>query len=149
MQAVEWELAHREVLAVGRARAQHEHVLARALLRALRADCWKALGLGSFHEYAERFAGLSPRQTEERLRVASAFAELPELEVALAGARLHFSPVRAITPVAAARPPSSRGRELPRVATPQTEAAGIQAAEGKTSREVEEMVAAHQPGDHP
>src|SRR4030095_16675149 len=122
MQTVEWELAHQEVLAVGRARAQHERALAKSLLRGLRADCWKSLGFGSFYEYAERFAGLSPRQTEERLRVASAFAELPGLGVALAGARLHSSAVR----------------ELTRVATPQTEAAWIQAAEGKTSREVEE-----------
>jgi hypothetical protein len=133
MNSTEWQRAHEEVVAVGRARAQHEHALAKALLRALRADCWKVLGLGSFYEYAERFAGLTPRQTEERLRVAAAFAELPELEAALAGARLHFSAVR----------------ELTRVATPETERAWIEVAIGKTSREVEEMAAGHQPGDHP
>ena len=133
MSKVEWELAHEDVVAVGKARAQHEHALAKARLRAWRADCWKALGMGSFYEYVERFVGLSPRQTEERLRVASVLAELPELEAALASARLHFSAVR----------------ELTRVATPDTEAAWIRAAEGKTSREVEDMAAVHEPGDEP
>ena len=133
MATVEWEVAHREVVSVGKARAQHEHALARALLRALRADCWKALGLGSFFEYAERFVGLTARQTEERLRVASAFEELPGLEGALAGGRLHFTAVR----------------ELTRVATPRTEVAWIEAAVGKTSREVEEMAAGHEAGDLP
>src|SRR5688572_14358303 len=79
----EWVVAHHDVVSVGRARAQHEHTLARALVRALRADCAKALGLGSFYEYSERFAGLTPRQTEERLRVGAAFGDLPELEAAL------------------------------------------------------------------
>jgi len=129
----EWVLAHHEVVSVGKARAQHEHALAKALLRALRADCWKVLGLGSFFEYAERFAGLSPRQTEERLRVAAALSELSELDAALAAGRLHCSAVR----------------ELSRVATPQTQSAWIQAALGKTMREVEELTSGHQPGDAP
>src|SRR5262245_48858460 len=133
MSMVEWELAHREVVSVGKARAQHEHALIKALLRSLRADCWKALGLGSFYEYTQRFVGLTARQTEERLRVASAFAELPELDAALASARLHFSAVR----------------ELTRVVTPDTEVEWIRAAEGKTIREVEEMAASHQRGDLP
>ena len=129
----EWVVAHHDLVSVGKARAQHEHALARALVRALRADCAKALGLGSFYEYAERFAGLTPRQTEERLRVGAAFADLPELEAALQAGRLHFSAVR----------------ELSRVATAQTEAAWIKAAEGKTLREVEHMTAGHEPGDDP
>ena len=129
----EWLLAHHEVVSVGKARAQHEHALAKALLRALRADCWKRLGFGSFFEYAERFSGLTPRQTEERLRVAAALAELSELDAALAAGKLHFSAVR----------------ELSRVATAQTQSAWIQAAEGKTSREVEDLTAGHQPGDVP
>jgi hypothetical protein len=133
MHAIEWQRAHEEVVTVGRARAKHEHSLARALLRALRADCWRALGLGSFFEYAERFAGLTPRQTEERLRVAAAFEVLPGLEAALAGGTLHFSAVR----------------ELSRVASPETEQAWIEAAAGRTIREVEEMTAGHQPGDGP
>jgi hypothetical protein len=130
---MDWEIAHREVVVVGKLRAKHEHAVCRALLRALRADCWKALGLGSFYEYAERFAGLTPRQTEERLRVAVAFAELKGLEAALAGGALHFSAVR----------------ELTRVATPETEREWIDAAAGKTIREVEEMTGGRLPGDVP
>src|SRR5678810_370878 len=115
MVTVEWELAHQELVSVGKARAQQEHALGRALLRALRADCWRPLGFGSFNEYAERFADLTGRQTEERLRVASALEFLPEMKAALAGARLHFSAVR----------------ELTRVAEADTEAEWIAAAEGK------------------
>jgi hypothetical protein len=129
----DWLLAHEHLVAVGRARAEHEHAVVKALLRAWRAECWKALGLGSFYEYAERFVGLTPRQTEERLRVANAFEVLPELETSLAAGRLHFSAVR----------------ELSRVATSGTETQWIQAAEGKTLREVEDLVAGHQPGDLP
>lgn len=39
MDAERWELAHQEVVSVGQARAKHEHALAKALLRALRAGC--------------------------------------------------------------------------------------------------------------
>lgn len=133
MTPAEWELAHEAVVSVGKARAQHEHALGKALVRALRADVWKPLGLGSFFEYAERFVGLTARQTEERLRVAAALEDLPAMEAALADARFHFSAVR----------------ELTRVATRDTEGAWIKAAEGKTSREVEELTAGHEPGDDP
>src|SRR5688500_17368372 len=125
MTSAEWELAHEEVVSVGKARAQHEHALGKALVRALRAGVWQPLGLGSFFEYAERFVGLTARQTEERLRVAASLEDLPAMEAALADARLHFSAVR----------------ELTRVATRDTEGAWIEAAEGKTSREVEELTA--------
>jgi hypothetical protein len=129
----EWVLAHQEVVSIGKVRAQHEHAVGKVLLRALKAECWKALGLGSFHEYAERYVGLTPRQTEERLRVATALTILPKLDAALAGGSVHFSTVR----------------ELSRVATPLTEAQWIQAVEGKSSREVEEMTTGRVPGDGP
>ncbi len=40
-------------------------------------------------------------------------------------------------------------RELVRVATPDTEAAWVEAATGKNQRELEDLVAGHAPGDHP
>jgi hypothetical protein len=133
MHSGDWRRAHEVVVSVGRARARHELAVVKALVAALRVDCWKALGLGSFFEYAERFVGLTPRQTEERLRVGAALELLPGLEAALACARLHFSAVR----------------ELTRVAARETEEAWIEAAAGKTSREVEEMAAGRTPGDSP
>src|SRR5215470_5182770 len=60
----EWELAHRELLKLAVIRATHEHALCGALLRAKRAGAWRAMGMASFHEYAGRIVGLSPRQTE-------------------------------------------------------------------------------------
>src|SRR5262249_17803520 len=51
---VEWEAAHRALVALAAARAAHEHALGAALLRAERAEVWRALGMASFFEYAER-----------------------------------------------------------------------------------------------
>jgi hypothetical protein len=41
------------------------------------------MGMATLFEYAERFLGLRPRQTEERLRVASVLEDLPLLDAAL------------------------------------------------------------------
>ncbi len=94
---VEWEAAHRDLVRLAAARAAHEHALGAALLRALRAEVWRAMGMGSFHEYAERIVGLTPRQTEERLRVAMALEGLPRASAALAEGRIHFTAVRELT----------------------------------------------------
>ncbi len=98
---VEWEAAHRDVVRLAAVRAAHEHALGAALLRALRADAWRAMGMASFHEYAERIVGLTPRQTEEQLRVALALEELPRAAAALAAGRVHFTAVRELTRVIA------------------------------------------------
>jgi hypothetical protein len=129
----DWEVAHYEVVRLAGERAALEHALAGALLRALRANVWQAMGMASFFEYAERFVGLSPRQTEERLRVSQALEDLPRLSSTLAEGRLPFSAVR----------------ELTRVVTPQTEEAWLEAAAGKSVPEIERLVAGHKPGDEP
>jgi hypothetical protein len=77
--------------------------------------------------------GYAPRTAQERLRVARALGDLPQLTAALATDALPFSAVR----------------ELTRVATPATEAAWISAAAGKNLRQVEDLVADHRPGDRP
>lgn len=43
----------------------------------------------------------------------------------------------------------SAGRELTRVATPETEQKGLEAANDKNLRQIEEMVSGHKPGDTP
>ncbi|MGH7633281.1 MAG: HNH endonuclease signature motif containing protein [Gemmatimonadaceae bacterium] len=70
---------------------------------------------------------------QDRLRVARALGDLPELTAALAHGELAFSAVR----------------ELTRVVTPATEAAWVAAARGKNLRQIEEIVADHRPGDRP
>ena len=87
---MEWQEAHEGLIRIARNRAELEHALGKALLRALRAEVWRALAMGTFGEYAERTLGLNPRQTEERLRVARALEGLPVLEAALAQAKVHF-----------------------------------------------------------
>lgn len=133
MSESEWCLAHRDLLRIGRARAALEHALGCALLRAFRAEVWRPLGVATFLEYAERYVGLSARQTEERLRVVSALGELPQMTAALSEGRAHFTAVR----------------ELSRIAVPATESEWLIAAEGKSVAEIEELVSGRRPGDRP
>jgi HNH endonuclease len=129
----DWHVIHEEVVALGKSRAQHEHLLGRALLRAYRALIWEPLGMASFAEYAEHYLGLTPRQAEERLRVATALESLPRLDRALASGERHFSAVR----------------ELTRVATAETEAEWMERSRDMTVGDIEKLVAGREPGDRP
>ncbi|HSK02972.1 MAG TPA: hypothetical protein VK932_17090 [Kofleriaceae bacterium] len=81
----------------------------------------------------ERAMGYAPRTAAERLRVARAVAELPLMADALEDGQLAHSAVR----------------ELSRIAVPETEDAWLEAARGKSLREIEAMVSGHKPGDLP
>jgi hypothetical protein len=94
---------------------------------------WRAFGFGSLLEYMERAMGYAPHTAAERLRVARAIAELPLIAEALEGGELAHSAVR----------------ELSRVAVPDTEAVWLEAARGKSLREIEAMVSGHRPGHLP
>jgi hypothetical protein len=91
------------------------------------------MGCGSLFEYAERVVGLTPRQAEERLRVAKELEALPALDGALARGHTHFSVLR----------------EVSRVATPETEREWLEAMKGKTVGEIEKLVAGRARGDRP
>jgi hypothetical protein len=106
---------------------------ARLLRYAEELKLWRGFGFGSLLEYMERAMGYAPRTATERLRVARAIAELPLIADALEGGELAHSAVR----------------ELSRVAIPETEDAWLEAARGKSLREVEAMVSGHKPGDLP
>ena len=77
--------------------------------------------------------GYAPHTAAERLRVARAIAELPLIADALEKGELAHSAVR----------------ELSRVAIPETEDAWLEAARGKSLREIEAMVSGHKPGRLP
>src|SRR6185295_18888966 len=94
---------------------------------------WRPLGMVSALDYLERVLGYAPRTAQDRLRVARALGDLPRLTAALSRGELPFSAVR----------------ELTRVATPATEASWIAAVSDKNLRQIEELVADHQPGDRP
>lgn len=133
MSEPEWLLAHHDILHISRARAALEHSLGRALLRAFRVEVHRPLGMATFFEYAERYVGLTARQTEERLRVATALETLPATAAALSEGRAHFTAVR----------------ELSRIAVPATEAEWLAAAAGKSVAEIEALVSGRRPGDRP
>ena len=129
----EWALAHEALSKLRLKRAALDAEEGPWLLRAFRAATHVYFGYASFGEYIERLFGLNRRATEEKLRVAGALEALPELAEALRSAKLNWSVVR----------------ELSRVAIPETEREWIQAARGKTAREVERMVSRLAPGDRP
>jgi hypothetical protein len=128
-----WIAAHQTLSALARERAQLDGREAGWLLRARRVGVHRHLGYGSFAEYVERLFGYGPRVTEDRLRTAEALESLPQLSGALSEGRRCWSAVR----------------ELARVATPQTEAEWLEAALGKTARQIERLVSDRDRGDRP
>ena len=128
-----WREADRQLRRIAKRRAGLDAEEARWLLAAQRAEVHARLGCATFAEYVERVLGYGPRVCADRLRVATALEALPSTRAALAAGAVSYSAVR----------------ELARVATPATERAWLDAARGKTVREVEELVAGHRPGDGP
>jgi len=128
-----WQQAHEALVRLAKARAGLDFDEGERLLEALRARAHERLGFGSFVEYVERWFGYAPRLTHDKLRVAEALEELPELGKALREGQASWSCVR----------------ELSRVATRETEHAWLQAARGRTVREVERRVSGHQRGSLP
>src|SRR5690606_26215853 len=118
---------------VALARAKLDRHEAHWLIVAYRTQVNRLLGIASFAEYSERVLGHTPRVTEERLRVARALQDLPELAHALENGSLCWTAVR----------------ELTRVATPETERQWLAAARGRKVREIERLVSGLPRGAEP
>jgi hypothetical protein len=103
------------------------------LLCAWRSAAHVHLGYGSFAQYIDSLFGYKPRTTQEKLRVAEALEALPRLARALEVGALGWC----------------AARELTRVAVAETESAWLDAARGKTLRELEALVASKDLGDAP
>src|SRR5580698_3432515 len=129
----DWQQIDRALRALAKRRGALDAEEAQLLARALRGEIWRQLGRASLHEYLEDALGYSPRQASERVRVATALEDLPEVADALASGELHFSAVR----------------ELTRVATRATEQAWLDEARGKNLRQIEQAVAGRKRGDRP
>jgi hypothetical protein len=125
--------AHEALSRLARQRAAADAEEGRWLLRALRSAAHVHLGHASFSQYIERIFGYSPRSTQEKLRVAEALEQLPRLARSLETGALSWC----------------AARELTRVAVAATEQAWLGAAQGKTTREIEAMVAGKTAGDKP
>src|SRR5712671_188949 len=130
---LDWRRAHENLSRLARCRARLDWEEGRVLLDALRSGAHLHLGFGSFGEYIERMLGYRRRSTDERLRVAEALENLPELARALRDGQVTWS----------------IARELTRVATQENERVWMDVARGRTVRQVEELVAGHRPGDGP
>ncbi len=127
------EKLHRKLKRIVKARAALDAEEAEALREAERVRVWRHYGYSSLLEYMEMEMGYTPRAALERLRVAKAIVELPAIADAMAQGDLSFS----------------AGRELTRVATPETEQKWLDAANDKNLRQVEDMVSGHKPGEVP
>ncbi|HSN21630.1 MAG TPA: hypothetical protein VLS49_13185 [Usitatibacter sp.] len=125
----DWQRAHAELLRIAKERLALDRDEGRWLLVAQRMGVHRRLGFASFVEYVERILGYSPKTTGDKLRVAAALEDLPEL----AASSLSWSALR----------------ELTRVATPVTEKEWIAATAGRSVRGIERMVSGRRPGDRP
>jgi HNH endonuclease len=128
-----WVEAHAALSRLAQQRAALDAEEGRWLLCALRSAAHVHLGFGSFSQYVERLFGYRPRTTQEKLRVAEALEILPIVAGALAAGAVSWC----------------AARELTRVVVPDTEQAWLEAARGKTQRELEALVASKAPGDAP
>jgi hypothetical protein len=129
----EWVRLDRQLRGIASRRAALDVEEARLLRQAEEVRLWRGFGCGSAVEYLERVLGYAPRTALERLRVARALGELPLMESAMESGELAHSAVR----------------ELSRVAVPETEAEWLEAARGKSLREIEAIVVGRKPGDLP
>jgi hypothetical protein len=128
-----WRQAHEELVRLATERAGLDFEEGRWLLRARRSGAHVELGFASFNEYTERLFGYGPRLTQDKLRVAEALEVLPETARDLQTGAISFS----------------HARELTRVAMPSTEREWLDAARGRTVRDVERLVSGHRPGSLP
>src|SRR5688500_7520228 len=119
-----WRAADAELRRIAGRRADLDAEEAEWLVIAKRERADRERGCGSSLEYMERVCGYDARTAHERLRVAAALADLPATRAALKSGRLNFSATR----------------ELVRVAAPETEDAWLDAAAGKSVREIEALV---------
>lgn len=127
------DLLHRRLKRIVKARGSLDLQEAEALREAQRMGMWRRFGYASLVNYMEMELGYSPRTAMERLRVANALPQLPQIAAAIEQGDLTFS----------------GAKELTRVATPETETIWLGATKEMNTREVEQVVSGHRPGDVP
>lgn len=128
-----WQKVHAELVCIGVQRGALDAREMTALREADEVQIWKPLGEVSLIDYMERHLCYAPRTAQERVRVARALRDLPQLAQALASGVLHFSAVK----------------ELVRVATPATEETWRDTVRHMNLRQIEELVSGRRPGDLP
>jgi hypothetical protein len=129
----DWRIVHAEVRHCGQRRDELDALEARLLREAESLRIWEQVGCATMLEYLERELGYTPRDGRDRLRVARALGDLPNLERCLARGELKHSAVR----------------ELVRVVTPEAEQAWLDRANGASVPEIEAPGSARSPGPAP
>ena len=129
----EWREIDRQLRRVAKRRGELDAVELMWLARAEQAQLHRHFGHATILEYVERVLGYGPKVGKERLRVARALLELPAMAAALGEGTLVYSAVR----------------ELSRVATAATEPEWLDAARGKSLREIEDLVSGRRKGKRP
>ncbi len=130
---IDWREVDGQLMRIAKQRGALDAEEAKWLREAVRGEIWRELGHATLLEYLEDRLGYGPKAASDRVRVALALEELPELDDALATGELPFTAVR----------------ELVRVATPSTQKAWRDHARGKNVRAVEQAVSGRERGDLP
>ena len=112
-------LLHKRLKRIARIRGALDVNEAEALREAQRLQLWRQFGYSSLADYMTNELGYSFRTAEDRLRMANALPQLPNLTAALQTGNLNFS----------------QARELARVATPDTEQVWIDKAADRHARD--------------
>ena len=90
----DWRNIDANLRRLAKARAALDAEEARWLRAAEEAHVYRYFGCSSLVEYLEKALGYTPKVAVERIRVATALAELPVTEAGLADGTLCFSTVR-------------------------------------------------------
>src|SRR3954466_1988033 len=98
-----WRALDQKLRGIAKRRAALDAEEAALLREAERIEIWHELGYVSIADYLERVLGYGPKAGQDRLRVARALADLPELTEALSCGELPFTALRELTRVAVPR----------------------------------------------
>jgi hypothetical protein len=128
-----WQVVHVALMQLATARCALDYEEACLLAAAKRLRLHEQFGYGSLLEYVTRTLGHQERVARDRLRVAEALEDLPLTAAALRDGTMSWSAIR----------------ELTRVAVLDTEAEWLEAAYGRTVRQIEEMTSGILPGGRP
>jgi 5-methylcytosine-specific restriction endonuclease McrA len=129
----DWREIDRELRSIAKRQRALDAEEAALLCVVSRQQVWRQFACATMLEYLEMIFGYGPKVGHERVRVALAIDELPELREALANGEVSYSALR----------------ELTRVVTPNTQQEWLDAVRGKSVRQIEDLVRTHRKGELP
>src|SRR5450432_1147190 len=128
-----WQEIDRNLRTIAKRQRALDAEEATLLCIASRVRIWEELGKASLLEYLEDIFGYAPKVAYERVRVAIALDEMPDLLEALERGEVSYSALREVT----------------RVATEETQREWLDAIRGKNLRQIEELARSRKKGAKP